>query len=275
MFVGAQRAEGENQLSTYVCRQRELNRGSAGLWAGYARHRSKVTDCVLAHALTTPGRLVVLGAGNCNDLELSKVVAAFTEVHLVDIDAVAMEAGVERQGMQSATGLRLHGGEDVRLPLDAGSLGQNGADVVMSSALLSQLISGAVDEGQPVEDLLRLRDTHLQTMLGLLRPGGHGLLINDMVSSDTCPQLKITPHDRLSTLLPTLLEERNFFTGCNPLAIVERLNGPQVGATGVVVSSPWRWDVGTRSYLVCAVSFRRRHESATRRPGQDHGAAHL
>jgi hypothetical protein len=197
-------------------------------------------------------------------------VAAYSEVHLVDIDAVAMETGVERQGMKSAAGLRLHGGVDVRLPLDA-SLGLNGVDVVMSSTLLSQLISGAIDEGQQVEDLLRVRDTHFQTMLGLLHPDGHGLLINDMVSSDTCPQLQITPHDRLSTLLPTLLEERNFFTGCNPLAIVERLNGPQVGATGVVVSSPWRWDMGTRSYLVCVVSFRRRHESATRRPGQDHG----
>ncbi|MEY9997929.1 hypothetical protein ABIE67_010048 [Streptomyces sp. V4I8] len=271
MFLGAQHAagEGEHSLSMYAVRQRELNRASAGLWACYARHRAKVTECVLAHAPATPGRLVVLGAGNCNDLELGKVVKAFSTVHLLDLDSVAMATGVERQGMRSAAGLRIHGGVDVTAPLDAGSLGVDGADVVVSAAMLSQLISSAMEEGQQAEGLLRVRDAHLQTMLGLLRPGGHGLLVNDMVSSDTCPQLHSTPQDRLPTLLPALLEERNFFTGCNPLAIVERLNGPLLEATGVAVSSPWRWDVGTRSHLVCAVSFRRRHESATRRPGRD------
>lgn len=275
MFLGAQRTEdgGEYYLSMYAVRQRELNRASAPLWAGYARHRAKVTECVLTHAPRTPGRLVVLGAGNCNDLELVKVVEAFSEVHLLDLDSVAMEMGVEHQGMRAAAGLHLHGGVDVTAPLDAGSLGVERADVVVSAAMLSQLISGAVDEGQQAEGLLRVRDAHLETMLGLLRPDGHGLLINDMVSSDTCPQLHTTPQDRLPTLLPALLEERNFFTGCNPLAIVERLNGPRLGATGVAVSSPWRWDVGTRSYLVCAVSFRRRHEGPTRRPSQDYGAA--
>jgi hypothetical protein len=216
---------------------------------------------------------VVLGAGNCNDLELGKVMAAFNEVHLLDIDAGAMERGVERQGMGSASGLHLHGGVDVTLPLDAASLDLLGADVVLSAALLSQLIAGAVDEGQQAEVLLRLRDTHLLTMLGLLRPDGHGLLVNDMVSSDTCPQLSTTVHERLSALLTTLLEERNFFTGCNPLAIVERLSGPRVGATGVAISSPWRWDMGTRNCLVCAVSFRRRHEDPARLPGHVHEPA--
>jgi len=262
MFLDARRAEGGEYYSTmYAVRQRELNRASAGLWAGYARHRAKVTECVLAQAPTAPGRLVVLGAGNCNDLDLRKVIHAFSEVHLVDLDAVAMEMGVDRQGVRSAAGLCVHGGVDVTATHDIeAALGVGGADVVVSAAILSQLISGAVDAGQQAEGLLRVRDAHLSTMLRTLCPGGRGLLVNDMVSSDTCPQLHTTPPDRLPTLLPALLEQRNFFTGCNPLAIVERLNGARLGASGVAVSSPWRWNVGTRSYLVCAVSFRRPHD---------------
>ncbi|MEU2718825.1 hypothetical protein [Streptomyces sp. NPDC007205] len=203
------------------------------------------------------GRLVVLGAGNCNDLDLAEVASVFREVHLVDIDSDAVQRGVERQRMGSAPVLRVHGGVDVTRMLQDCPSGVESADVVVSAGVMSQLINGAASEGLEAAGLLRVRDAHLQTMMGLLRQGGRGVLVDDVVSSDTCPQLPATPQDQLPLLLSRLLEERNFFTGCNPFAIAQKLAMPPLRATGQAVSPPWRWDIGTRSYLVCAVSFRR------------------
>jgi hypothetical protein len=42
-------------------------------------------------------RLAVLGAGNCNDLDLTTLAGSFREIHLFDIDAQALEGAYRRQ----------------------------------------------------------------------------------------------------------------------------------------------------------------------------------
>ena len=77
--------------------QQEINRASAGNWAFFAGHRRRLTQLVRRGLPEWGGRLCVLGAGNCNDLDLSALCAACAEVHLVDIDGAAVVEGVVRQ----------------------------------------------------------------------------------------------------------------------------------------------------------------------------------
>jgi hypothetical protein len=239
--------------------QRHLNRASERLWVGYTQHRVRVTSLIREHSPDLPGRLVVLGAGNCNDLELPPLADGFAEVHLVDIDAAALAYAISSQNVGTSPAIRLHGGVDVtRLGCEP-IPGLQLADIVVSAGLLTQLINSALHRGRSHHDVLALRDAHLKLMASLLRAGGTGLLITDVVSSDTYPQLRDTPPERLSALLPRLLDQRNFFTGCNPFAIARRLGtDPTFLAAATRITQPWRWDIGTRSYLVCALAFRRR-----------------
>jgi hypothetical protein len=65
--------------------QRMNNRESAGLWDGYAEHRQRTTDLVVGiRNGTKGGSLVVLGAGNCNDLDLPRLLTEFSHIHLVE-----------------------------------------------------------------------------------------------------------------------------------------------------------------------------------------------
>lgn len=238
--------------------QVSLNRRSAGKWQDYREHRERVTTLIVGLAPPHTGRLVVLGAGNCNDLSLATVAATYDQVHLVDIDGDAVRDAITRQHLAHLPQLRVH-------DLDITRLGDQGpaevpgpADVVVSAAVLSQLISSQRNRGGQAQDLLAVRDAHLRTMLHLLKPGGTALLINDVVSSDTCPELGDLPEEQLPDLLTRLLDAGNFFTGCNPAAIAATLQrDPGVRAGGVKVARPWRWRIGDRFYLVCALVFHR------------------
>jgi len=61
-------------------------------WRLYEGHRAHLTDVLLGSARGDGGRLCLLGAGRCNDVDLEKLAATFAEIHLVDIDAKALDA---------------------------------------------------------------------------------------------------------------------------------------------------------------------------------------
>lgn len=239
--------------------QRELNRGSAGRWGDFASHRRRVTELILGHRTGQPAsRLVVLGAGNCNDLELGRLLAGFGTVDLVDIDADALTGAVARQRVAPGARLRLHGGVDLAAaaPDRLGPLSQ--ADVVVSTTLLTQLIDVAAAAGATGPALLTVRDEHLRLITGLLAPRGVGMLVTDVVSSDTCPPLRGAGADSLGPLLADCLNTGNFFTGANPFAIERRLRtDADLGLDRVGMTPPWRWDLGERTYLVSALAFRK------------------
>ena len=87
-------------------RQSGFNAESRDQWDAFSGHREKVSAILGAGADPCPGRLCVLGAGNCNDLDLAALLRAHREVHLVDLDAEALAQGVERQGVADRPGLR-------------------------------------------------------------------------------------------------------------------------------------------------------------------------
>lgn len=279
--------------------QQRRNADSRDRWERFAPHRQRVTAALLdaARLLDAPRaavvagepasraapRLCVLGAGNCNDLDLSQLVQAFGELHLVDIDGLALQSAAERQNDGTRERLRLHG--DVDLSGLAASLARGDGsaeqlmaavestplpsvldgtfDVVASICTLTQILEVVLKAFEPTEShfvplvqALRLR--HLRQLTSALRPGGRAVLITDVVSSETCGELATAAEWQLPGLLQQLVATRNFFTGVNPFILWQLL---ATGGDGrydirdVRPLSPWTWDLGPRVYAVCGWTF--------------------
>lgn len=261
------------------------NADSAAHWRIAAPHRRRVMQLIEQAAPAAGGRVCILGAGNCNDLELLRLGERFAEVTLVDLDRDALNRAVARQGLSDATGLRLHGGYDITGVWDelhqVSQVRHDSAtierlvcqavaptvsdltppyEVVVSTCVLSQLLQSviaAVGEGHPrfLEVLAAVRQGHLRLMSRLASPGGRVVLVTDFVSSDSAPEILTTPDEELEGLARRLLERRNFFHGLNPAVLASLWRrDPQLAATAahLRVTSPWRWEFGVRHYLVTA-----------------------
>jgi hypothetical protein len=288
------RRERDEAHALWSSRQRLLNAGTDAHWALYTPHRARVAEVIgAALAAHEGGRLCVLGAGNCNDLRLADLARCVGEIVLVDIDEEALERGfvgafgqrpgerdldvpVVLRGGVELTGIaaRLANGPgselstivERALTAPAEPIGQD-FDVVVSCCVLTQLIALPVEVlGDKHPDLTRValavRTGHLRLMVRLLRPGGHAVLITDVVSSDTTPSLANAANGSLPQILAEAIEDRNFFTGVNPLALLAVFSSDAWLCANVVVGElvgPWAWRVGPdRTYLVVAVPFTRR-----------------
>lgn len=224
------------------------NRSTASRFDVVRAHRARVTDLVgqIARSLPNASRLCVLGAGNVNDLDLSRVLTDCAELHLVDIDGEAMERGVQRQGMAGEARIVIHGQQDLRRPWSHGL----GFDIVLSAGMLSQLVDQArlTCSGGLVE-VLDARDQHLAALVNLTRDAGKAILVTDVVSSMTVPGLEDATAAELAELLPRLIADSNFFTGCNPAALVNVFHTIDRVAS-VSATTPWIWPVSELgSYL--------------------------
>src|SRR5688500_13382324 len=78
----------------------------ADAWDLYAGHRARFTDLLMSSA--TGGRLCLLGAGNCNDVDLDKLALQYSAIHLVDIDRAALLAAVSRHKPDVQALLHVH-----------------------------------------------------------------------------------------------------------------------------------------------------------------------
>jgi hypothetical protein len=268
-------------------RQAAFNSESRGQWGGFAGHRRKVSTLLGAGAEPGRARLCILGAGNCNDLDLPALLAAHREVHLVDLDPVALARGAARQGVSEHPSLHRLGGVDVtgmldaiatwspRTDIQAGDLSALAEwparrvapalpgpyDLVASTCLLSPLIGNAfhaVGPGHPrFMALVRaIRLGHLRLLTQLAAPGGTAILITDVVSSDTFPTLGSLPDSSLAGLLPRLAREGNFFHGLNPEDLPPIFRRDPVlnsRVSGLESIPPWRWNLHSRVYLVWAM----------------------
>ncbi|HRX79633.1 MAG TPA: hypothetical protein P5307_11265 [Pirellulaceae bacterium] len=259
-------------------------------WACFASHRERVTQLLLDMAPVENGRLCVLGAGNCNDLALARLTQAYGHIDLVDIDEEAIQAGITRQEVASDA-IAIQGGIDVtgvthlmsawtpeqpatdeqvdacislashRAPL----LGEATFSVAASVCLLSQLIESValtLGENHPrfLELLTCVRHEHLRQLVSLATPGGTVVLITDVVSSSTLPELATCSPTEVVALVGRAIADRNFFSGVNPFVIKQLLETDESLAphlTDVRLSNPWVWDLGPRLYAVCAMTAKR------------------
>jgi hypothetical protein len=282
-------------LTDLEAEQRRRNVESRDTWQRYARHRERVSELLLdtvKEPATRTRRLCVLGAGNCNDLDLKRLAETFGEIHLVDLDGDALAEAVRRSGLNDEPDrIRLHAGHDlcgvfpalsaiergnsVATANDIAALAwaathcpmpeglhesiTGGFDTVASVGLLSQLIEGVLTRIPNPEAALPLlaaiRSRHLRLLLELARPGGSAVLVTEIVSTDSAPEIAATSEDALMPLLRQLLQQGNFFTGLNPAMLVAAFqNDPGLRQLidSVQTIVPWKWDFVCRTYAVTA-----------------------
>lgn len=268
-----------------------FNQASRPNWEEGAAHRNLITRYLIDLAESPGGRLCVLGAGNCNDLDLQKLSQVYSEVHLVDLDETALKYAVDFQAVSEDPSIHLHvldltgvgdrlaafkkdrdqGEEELQQIMaslsESRELDISGPfDVVCSTCILSQLILQVVHaagESHPrfEELMVAVREQHFRTVLDLTVEGGAGLVISDFVSSESAADLKDVPDFQFTQYLSQLLSSRNFFHGVHPGLLYAQLKGKAPLAKlveDVEMLPPWRWDLGPRQYAVAALRFRRR-----------------
>lgn len=237
-----------------------------GAWERWSTHRTALM-ILLEHA----GRLAqnthavcCLGAGNCNDIDLCDLVRDFNEIALVDLDSSAIANGIEAQGLPAD-----HESVLTIAPLEVTShrfgpgsaLQRSRYDVVLSSGLLTQLCQSELSRSDFVapERLLAVRSQHLRFIADLLRPGGVGVLVVELVSTDTAPHLTRLEASALSNEMRRLIESGNFFTAMNPFAIWQCLStDPTLGFAHAALTNPWLWRMTeARTYLTYALLLQR------------------
>jgi hypothetical protein len=265
---------------------RKFNRNSAGCWDDYAEHRAQVTGLLQAHP---GGRLVILGAGNMNDLDLGAVAAAFEEIHLVDLDAEALGRGMGRQVEALRVKLTGHAPVDVTGSLErlkryvkaAPSASDLDAliqaplavlpalpgpfDVVVSDCLLGQIMHScrrAMGESPHLGVVAQAAAMgHLHLLGQLCRPGGTVLLVTDTVSSETYPLDELWDDQPPLELLTYLEKTDNTFSGTGPSYVRRLLNREPLRPLFETARllEPWRWRLGDKvTLLAYALVLRRK-----------------
>jgi hypothetical protein len=276
--------------------QQRRNRESVIGWDSYAPHRDNVTRLILDAARDNEATLTVLGAGNCNDLDLNRLAGTFKSVQLVDLDPASVEEGVIRQGhVPRGSSFSIYEADlsgiysDLAALQDTeishqqiqklGELAENAqpenlpepASVVISTGLITQLVEAAtkaVGEAQIAESdspgvqlIQAVRRRHLRLLSELTQPGGTAILVTEVVSSDTAPEICNTPVASLPMVLSRCLAAGNFFTGLHPGILHSELTTKEFapGFESVQATAPWLWKFTARTYAVVAFVARRNH----------------
>lgn len=252
------------------------NRSTRGAWELFKDHRGNVTDMVAKalgpchEQIESFCRLAILGAGNVNDVDLSRLVGRLgrIEVTAVDWDAGAMRGAVRRQrhpglvwrtAVRDLVGLRPLGGLEPLLrhvlshEVDVGSA----FDTVLSACVLSQLCRHGnllVLEARAFGALCAaIAEAHLHTMMRLLRPGGTGLLVSEVCDQNSCPACLSQP-----TRACLLAARDHLLFDAPALPTLLRSPGFPVELGSVREHGPWVWRLRAQgSFVVVAVSFRR------------------
>ncbi len=273
-------------LSEEQFRRNELSRSA---WDLYQPHRERVTQLLLQMAPAgKSSELCILGAGNCNDVDLNRLLEVVGRIHLVDLDANSLRGGLAAQQLGDDSHIELHGDVDLtgtftelaqlspsstietvadlatRLPQLTPFELPGRCDVVASIGLLSQLVELAAKcVGTAHAGFLRLtqalRTQHFRQLFELTKAGGQVLLISEIVSSDTAPEILSVPESQLAALTTRLINANNFFSGLNPGILLQSLQtderiAPQLQS--LQIADPWLWPFVARTYVCCAIMAR-------------------
>lgn len=192
-------------------RERSANRTGRSDAELYSSHRERLTDLLVRFAGPRK-RLCLLGAGNCNDVDLPTLLEVYAEVHLVDLDAEAVDRATSRLPARARQRVRAHAPVDLSGVLAhwhrlVGPDGENALepstyaaallpiisastvdlltrlpgpfDVAVSCCVTTQMavaLAGLMGERHPCLPALRLAimRVHMRTLAGLAVPGQRG-----------------------------------------------------------------------------------------------------
>lgn len=242
---------------------RIVNRGTRKNWDFFRGHRDRVMDLLSAES-RRQGKVAILGAGNCNDLDLRQLASECGEIHLFDLDREAMEQALRRQAVPEGSNIHL------RDDLDLSGLGDPAPanvdasakdfDLVVSACVVSQLLETVSRLHPPGsrrdQTMLRVRDAHVRLLTGLIAPGGTGIVVTDMAKAVAHPGAA-DPNGAASSREPELMAR--YFLGLDPKGLENALRAVPHKAEsvrGVTQVEPWTWQLdAVRRYLVHAVRF--------------------
>lgn len=270
--------------SQVAAHEREANAAGRSHWQLYSEHRAQTTALIAARSPAGKNaRVALLGAGNCNDVDLPQVLEHAAQVHLIDIDAHAITAARERLDEAQRERVKLLAPVDLsgllptwhqarmRVPSFAevdGWSAQGAAkvvetvndafDLVVSCCVLTQMSWGlrqSLGANHPLETQAReaLVGAHLRSLVALA-PGVKALLISDMISTEYFPLDDLPAGTDLQALMDRLVAEQNFYQGANPPLVKRLLRRDPWLAERVRQQTwltPWLWHgPGGRTYLV-------------------------
>ena len=252
-----------------------INAKTRSSWNSYRQHRQEITRIILSASQKHGQNVLILGAGNCNDLDLNRLVSKGTDLHLADVDIESSLEGVKRQGLTSDAIASVKKIEMSGLStIDSSTLASESSfaaaldldqicthyvehfDVVICTCVFSQMAGALRRATQPDWDqsdlLVTLRRRFINEMNRLTAAGGLVIWISDLVSTDTCPEIHTTPTEALPSLLKVCLNSGNFLSGTHPQRVFEDL-AKATGSTALM-HRPWIWSMGARKYAVYAIS---------------------
>jgi hypothetical protein len=278
-------------------RQKRSNSNAAQHHEAFASHRRQLTDLLMARpeagAPSADGpRLCVLGAGNCGDLDLDRLATRYRSIHLVDIDADALERARARQAASTRDVLvpvapldlsgmlgpleRWQKGQVTpdellahpdRTTLDIARALGGPFDVVVSACVLSQMhlsVRSVLTDAHPLFQAASytLNLTHLRTLSLLAKPGqGVALLVSDVATEQMAPLSGSRQRGHFRALLEHLLQTGAVFDAVRPDMLVNiACDDPrlvrELGLSNIV--DAWVWQNGPRrAFLVYALELPR------------------
>jgi hypothetical protein len=263
----------------------------AQLWPLYASHRERLTATIVDARPKGGGRLCLLGAGACNDVDLEQLAPAWSEIHLVDIDAAALNQAVARQPLAVRARLRCHAPVDLSgmsprfltwkkkpptfTEVETAATATAAAlvaklpgpfDLVVSTCVLTQMsfhLNDALGAGHLMLGKIRqaLIETHLVTLMNLTATGGTSLFVSDLVSSNAYPLADLPAGRDLRAVMADAIDRGAFYFAANPTLIRRLLRrAPALAGRGAEpeLLEPWLWTGAfERTYLVYALRWRR------------------
>jgi hypothetical protein len=205
-------------MFNYAKMQKSNNAETRTNYKIYTNHREHSTSLILSQGQN--GRLLIVGAGNCNDVDLVRLSRQFSEIHLLDIDEDALSHGIKQQLGSKKSNITIHV-QDVTQFKDTyntiiekpyNSTINRGIkalqtlsfpslpkykeyfDVVVSQCMLSQLLAQicALRAKEKSKSKVRLIETisreiviaHLKELIAYLSKGCVGIVITDVVSNE-------------------------------------------------------------------------------------------
>jgi hypothetical protein len=262
-------------------------------WSLYAAHRERLTEVISSSASGAGGKLCLLGAGRCNDVDLARLAQTFSEIHLVDIDAKALDEASSRQSPAVRSRLVVHGKVDIagltpkRLrkwkgqppsPREVESWAiatlewllarlPGPFDVVASTCVLTQLafaLRQTLGEQHRMLGAIRMQMvlTHLRCLVGLTRPGGASIFACDLASSSHFPLDRLDTSASLFDVMAQIIERESYYASANPNLILELWQRDDLLRScshAPDLLEPWLWTgPEARTYLVYAIRALRR-----------------
>lgn len=281
-----------SRLDHEIHEQQLANQSALPHSALYENHRQHLTQALLRGAASDATESIcILGAGNCNDVELGRLVQHYREVHLVDLDTSALHGARDRLPESERARLHCHAPVDLsgmlvhlerwrRFQLTAEELmghpdtaAQALArqlagpfDVVASACVLTQMqlaVLNALGEKHQLFQAIRhtLSVTHFRTLAALARPGGRIVFASDLVASDHVALPTDSSDADLEPLFDDVVRSGNAMYVAHPGVLATILRDDPVLArdlSAAPIRDRWLWQQGpARTFLVYAQHFTR------------------